>query len=152
MLNNKANIVTIVLAICLISVSLFAYSQIATLQKAASDEHATNNLLTDEIEDLNTQISTLESQIAELQNDVATLEGQVAAANAEKADLQSQIATLETQIDALNSQAEDLQSQIDALNAENLLLKEQLLEISLGWVEKARYDRQMWQVFSMGPA
>jgi len=150
-LNNKAHMIGIVLGICLVVVSLFAYSQIAALQRSASAAETSNATLLSQIDALQTQITSLQSQISSLQSQLST-------ANANNAALQDQITSLDAEIETLTAENVDLQSQItaleesiDSVNAENLLLKEQLYEMSMGWVEKARYDRSLLEVTAQLP-
>jgi peptidoglycan hydrolase CwlO-like protein len=94
MLNNKAGMIGLVLGICLIAVSLFAYSQVSALQTNVNTTQASND--------------NLHAQITDLQQQVTDLQSQLDAKTSDLSNAQSQITSLNTQIASLNAEIADL--------------------------------------------
>lgn len=91
---NKLSTIGIVLAICVVIVSVFAYSQISILQKNASNLETDKNYLQN-------QVVTLTADKANLENQVTTLENQVDTLSTDKATLENQAANLQNEISEL---------------------------------------------------
>jgi len=97
MLNNKAGIVGIVLGICLIAVSLFAYSQVSALQSNVNSKQADNDNLHSQVTDLQQQVADMQSQLNDKTSDLSNAQGQITSLNDQIADLHSTI-TIQEQL------------------------------------------------------
>ncbi|MCW3981712.1 MAG: hypothetical protein NWE81_01140 [Candidatus Bathyarchaeota archaeon] len=82
--NSMVSLLVVALGLCVIVVSVFAYTQISALQNSANVLQYANGLLQNEVNALNTendgleeQNSLLESQASSLEGQVSSLEGQV---------------------------------------------------------------------------
>ncbi len=91
MLNNKAGIIGIVLGICLIAVSLFAYSQVSALQSNVNTQQTDNDNLHSQVTDLQQQVADLQSQLNDKTSDLADAQDQITSLNAEIANLHATV-------------------------------------------------------------
>jgi septal ring factor EnvC (AmiA/AmiB activator) len=81
---NQISLIGIILVVCVVVVSVFAYNQISILGRNV------NALETDK-NSLENQVAALTADKASLENRVDTLENQVAALTADKASLENQL-------------------------------------------------------------
>jgi len=122
--NNKAGIASIGLGICLIIVTLFAYSQISMLQSTANALGEDKTSLQDQIDQLQTEKAALQSQISALNTQIANLQSEVAG-------LEDQVSSLEDQVDALTTEKTNLQSEVSELESKLFETQMTLYELDL---------------------
>ena len=73
---NKISIIGIVLCVCVLIVTVFAYAQIPILQRNASDLETSKNYLQNQVSALQNQVDTLNAYKASLENQVTVLQNE----------------------------------------------------------------------------
>ncbi len=81
--NSMVSLLVIALGLCIIVVSVFAYTQISALQNSSSILQYANSQLQDEVNALDTENDQLTEQSALLESQVSSLEAQVSSLEAQ---------------------------------------------------------------------
>ena len=108
MLNNKAGIIGIILGICLIAVSLFAYSQVSALQSNVNTQQIDNDNLHSQVTDLQQEVADLQSQLNDKTSELADAQSQATSLNAEIANLHATVAMHEQLLGLFEAEFHDV--------------------------------------------
>ncbi len=108
MFSNKISVIGLVLGICLIVVSGYAYSQISTLQRDNESATVSNGQLQTQVNGLNAQLTATQNQLTAIQNELAAAEAQIASLTQESTNMQIMLAQKNAILEAMEQQAFDL--------------------------------------------